>query len=79
MFRLVGVKNVEAVGGTNFDGMLDAVTNGTAGKWKAVREARERVGADVVVMLIDTGSAYGTTGLSWALDSEGYDSYAIVA
>ena len=75
LFRLAGVESVGAVGGTDFDGTLDAVTSGT-GEWKVVREARERLGADVAVTLIDTGSAYGTTGLSWALDSEGYDDFS---
>ena len=75
LFRLAGVESVAAVGGTDFDGTLDSVTGGT-GKWKAVRESRERLGADVAVTLIDTGSAYGTTGLSWALDPEGYDGFS---
>ena len=75
LFRLGGVESVAAVGGTDFDGTLDAVTSGT-GEWAAVREARERLGADVAVTLIDTGSAYGTTGLSWALDPEGYEGFS---
>ena len=75
LFRLAGVESVGAVGGTDFDGTLDAVTSGT-GEWKIVRETRERLGADVAVTLIDTGSAYGTTGLSWALDPEGYDGFS---
>lgn len=74
-FRLAGVEIAEVNGGTDFDGTLDAVTDGT-GKWKVVREARERLGADVAVTLIDTGSAYGTTGLSWALAPEGYDGFS---
>jgi len=75
VFRLAGVQTVKAQGGTDFDGVLDAVTYGY-GEWAAVGLARERFGADVVVTMIDTGSAYGTTGLSWALYSEYYEGFA---
>ena len=40
------------------------------------RLARETAGADVVTTLIDTGSAYGTTGVGWALNSTDFAAFA---
>lgn len=64
-FRLVGVMAVQAET-DNLSTALDAVTEGT-GDWSSVKAMRDAVGADLVTTLIDTGSAYGTTGLSWGL------------
>ena len=66
-FRLVGVTTVEARS-TNVGEALDGVTDGEAG-WEPVAAARAKAGADIVSVLIDTGSAYGTTGIGWSLDS----------
>ena len=65
-FRLVGVIAVDADGGSDFDGTLDNVTDGI-GAWAAIKAMRETVGADVVSTMIDTGSAYNTTGLGWSM------------
>ena len=66
-FRLVGVLAVDADGDGDLGDTLDKVTNKT-GAWASVAEMRDAVGADVVSTLIDTGSAYGTTGLGWSLE-----------
>ena len=65
-FRLVGVRAVDADGDGNLNDTLDKVTQKT-GAWAAVSAMRDAVGADVVSTMVDTGSAYGTTGLGWAL------------
>ena len=65
-FRLVGVLAVDADGDGNLNDTLDKVTEKT-GAWAAVSAMRDAVGADVVSTMVDTGSAYGTTGLGWAL------------
>lgn len=66
-FRLVGVVRVEA-STTNLTDALNAATDG-AGAWYVVQEAREETGADVTTVMIDTGSAYGFTGLGWSMTS----------
>lgn len=65
-FRLVGVMAVDADGDGNLNDTLDKVTQKT-GAWAAVSAMRDAVGADVVSTMVDTGSAYGTTGLGWSL------------
>ena len=65
-FRLVGVMAVDADGDGNLNDTLDKVTQKT-GAWASVSAMRDAVGADVVSTMVDTGSAYGTTGLGWAL------------
>lgn len=65
-FRLVGVLAVDADGDGNLNDTLNKVTQKT-GVWAAVSAMRDAVGADVVSTMVDTGSAYGTTGLGWAL------------
>ena len=67
-FRLVGVCPVDARS-TDLNAVLVAVTDGT-GAWESVSSKREELGADIVTTLIDTGSAYGTTGLGWSLEDE---------
>ena len=67
-FRLVGVCPVDARS-INFNVVLDAVTEGR-GAWESVSSMRDEVGADIVTTLIDTGSAYGTTGLGWSLQDD---------
>lgn len=65
-FRLVGVMAVDADGDGSLNDTLDKVTQKT-GAWAAVSAMRDAVGADVVSTMVDTGSAYGTTGLGWSL------------
>ena len=74
-YRLVGVTTVDAAGGTDFDGVLSATSNGT-GDWAPVKAKRDEVGADVVTTLIDTGSASGTTGLGYSLSSTSLSSFS---
>ena len=64
-FRLVGVVGVVA-SSSKLDYALDAAWRGRSG-WESIGEKREKVGADIVTILIDTGSAYGTTGLGFSL------------
>ena len=68
-FRLVGVISVEATHDT-LSKALNAATYAEAG-WEAIKAKRNEVGADVVTILIDTGSggdADGVAGLGWSLD-----------
>lgn len=67
-YRLVGVAEVAAEGGTDFAGVLSAMRAGT-GAWAAVKAKRDEVGADVVSALVDTGSASGTTGKGYSLET----------
>ena len=69
-FRLVGVVRL-SVSTDNLNTALDSATEGTGG-WAAVKAKRDEVGADIVTVLIDTGSAYGTTGLGWSLKTENF-------
>lgn len=74
-YRLVGVITVNATGGTDLDGVLSATRNGT-GSWAPVKAMRDEVGADIVTTLIDTGSASGTTGLGYSLQSTPLSSFS---
>ena len=66
-FRLVGVIAVDDAQ-SDVNQALAAVRNGQ-GVWAAVHDKRDEVGADVVSLLIDNGSAYGTTGLGYSLEA----------
>ncbi len=66
-FRLVGVTTV-AVTADDVHTALYAIDGDEAG-WAAIKAARETCGADIVTTLVDTGSAYGTTGVGWSLAS----------
>ena len=70
-FRLVGVVDV-SVSSTSLGDVLNAAVNGTGG-WAPIKAKRDAVGADIVTVLIDTGSAYGTTGLGMSLDKANYN------
>ncbi len=73
-FRLVGVLEVSS-SSRSLEYALDYATSGTRG-WGAVKAKRDEVGADIVTVLVDTGSAYGVTGLSWSLESDNFDDFA---
>ena len=64
-FRLVGVMAVD----TTESSITSALTSvlGGSGAWSAVQERRDELGADVVSVLLDNGSAYGTTGQGFSL------------
>ena len=66
-FRLVGVAAL-TVSTNDVHEALYAIDAGRPG-WAAIKDIRETVGADIVTTLIDTGSAYGTTGVGWSLSS----------
>ena len=67
-FRLVGTMAVDA-SATDVHTGLYAIRDSEAG-WAAIKTKREEVGADIVTTLIDTGSAYGTTGVGWSLENQ---------
>ena len=67
-FRLVGVCALD-VSATSVHDALYAIGDNEDG-WADVKTVREVVGADIVTTLIDTGSAYGSTGVGWSLQSE---------
>ena len=79
-FRLVGV----AAFATNLTdvsiGLSTIRPNSTAynpaAPFTNIDTLRTSVGADDVVLLIDTGSAYGTTGLGYSLESDPVSSFA---
>ncbi|MBO7621414.1 MAG: hypothetical protein J6T06_12940, partial [Victivallales bacterium] len=73
-FRLVGIAKV-STSSANLDSTLDAATNGS-GDWAPIKAKRDDVGADIVTVLIDTGTAYGTTGLGWSLRTTDFESFA---
>lgn len=64
-FRLVGVLGVN-VSSTDLNSILDDVAYGSGG-WAPVKQMRDNVSADIVTILVDTGSDYGMTGLGWSL------------
>ena len=64
-FRLVGVTAV-ADTQTDVSSALSAAQGGS-GAWAALHTMRDAVGADTVTVLIDNGSAYGTTGQGYSL------------
>ena len=74
-YRLVGVMTVAAEGGADFDGVLAATRSGT-GAWAPIKAKRDEVGADIVSTFIDTGSASGTTGLGYSLNSTPISSFS---
>ena len=69
-FRLVGVVCVSTYS-YDLDYALESAANGVSG-WKAISDKRDEVGADIVTVMIDTGSAYGTTGLGFSLYKNDY-------
>lgn len=73
-FRLVGTTEISA-SATDVHEALSAVRDDESG-WAAVKTKRDEVGADVVTVLIDTGSAYGTTGVGWSLERSDIASFS---
>ena len=74
-FRLVGTLEVPASAEGDLESVLDWTRDGT-GVWKAVKEERDRVGADVVTTLVDTGSSYGVTGIAFGLRGSDLSAYS---
>ena len=73
-FRLVGVARVSDWS-DNLEYALDDVLLGN-GEWASVQTARDEVGADIVTVLIDTGSDIGTTGLGSSLKTMDFEWFA---
>lgn len=73
-FRLVGTTEVDA-SASDVNAALYAVRDDEAG-WAAIKTKRDEVGADIVTVLIDTGTAYGTTGVGWSLETTDFSSFA---
>ena len=81
--RLVGVKTISGSGkkdeGASFNSLLTAIVKDTMWNgyaWGNIQLMREAVGADIVCILTDTGSEYGTTGSGFSLDSENASYFA---
>ena len=77
-FRLVGTYEVGGSAGGDLkyalyfaSGEYQGTLNGVS--WAGVQQKRDELHADIVCTLVDTGSAYGTTGLGWSLYSSTYD------
>ena len=73
-FRLVGVVHVD-VSSDDLDAVLDNSAYGRGG-WAPIKKMRDEVCADIVTILVDTGSAYGMTGLGWSLVKTPISSYS---
>jgi len=77
-FRLVGVTTVNATSTDTLEA-LHAVHDQSSG-WQTIASKRDEVCADIVSVLIDTGSAYGTVGYGYSLGSDSsvtwFESYA---
>ena len=73
-FRLVGVSSV-AASSADLDYVLEAATYAYVG-WESIQAARDEVGADIVTVLIDTGTDDGTTGLGWSLEADNLASFS---
>ena len=74
-FRLVGTMET---GSSALGSLQDALyaakgqsttVNGTSISWPSVKTKRNEFGADIVCVMIDTGSAYGTVGLGFSMES----------
>ena len=73
-FRLVGVVEV-AESTRSLEYAIEDTTYGIRG-WSAVKTKREEVGADITTILVDTGSAYGMTGLGWSLEEDTFEGFS---
>ena len=73
-FRLVGTMEVAATS-DDVEAAIDEIEADKPG-WSAIRTKRDEVGADVVTVLVDTGYAFGTTGVGCSLTKENYATFA---
>lgn len=65
-FRCVKFMSVDYDYASSMSGALVSLRDGD-GVFQSVHEARDAYGADLVAMLVDTGSAYGNTGTGFLL------------
>lgn len=63
-FRLVGVSCVKSMA----TGDMGWILEGWTFSWSSIKSDRERYGADVVALVMDTGSSFGTTGIGYSLE-----------
>lgn len=70
-FRLVSASQISYTYATGDEGASLGAALSFLRTSIAVRTLRNTCGADVVVMLVDTGSAYGTVGLGYELSNPG--------
>ena len=73
-FRLVGITYVDA----QTDSLENALESSCLGKsgWQAIGTDRDKTGADIVSVFIDTGSDSGTTGLGYSLTTTDIASFS---
>ena len=73
-FRLVDVYEVGGSAGGDIFDALEAAQSGSMELngvvWDGVHAKRDEVAADIVCVLVDNGSAYGTTGVSYSLEAD---------
>ena len=77
-FRLVGVMTsaAETTGGTGDERLVNALQSGAnetgvaTGAWKDIQTARDTCKADVVVVLVDSGTGGDAAGISWCMDDQ---------
>ena len=77
-YRLVDVATVDSRWTVIDKTVLPAMRTGimeSSGIWGEVATRREACGADVVSLIIDTGSAYGTTGIGYITHGTTYDKW----
>lgn len=67
-FRCVKFMSMDYDYASSMSGTLISLSNGD-GVFQGVHDARDAHGADLVAMLVDTGSAYGNTGTGFQLTS----------
>ena len=73
-FRLLGIVCVD-VSTNDLDGAVDSATFGT-GRWAPIKDMRDKVGADVVAVLVDTGTDADITGLAWSMMPDNYAKFS---
>ncbi len=82
-FRLVGVFAAGGNAGGGISQVLTSIVNpGTTlngYNWSVLEDEREKVYADIVCVLADNGTAYGTTGIGFSLDQSNASGFAASA
>ena len=77
-YRLVDVATVDGRWTVIDNTVLPTMRTGimeSSGIWSEVASRREACGADVVSLIIDTGSAYGTTGIGYITHGTTYNTW----
>ena len=81
-FRLAGTLAIGASAGGDLNDALDAAVDRTwlgGGDWGILAQKRDECGADVVTILVDTGSDSGLVGLGMALQDEPISDFSELA